>query len=87
MKSTAKAMKKAAPAVEMEVSGMSSSKADAQERKWRAEDALRTLSEAERVKKDKPLMADVEKARQAKMRDLESIKVETAPSTIGKGAK
>jgi hypothetical protein len=59
---------------------------EAQERKWRAEDALRTLAEAERVKKDPALMGDVEKARKAKMADLASIKVEVAPKTI-KGTK
>lgn len=56
------------------------------ERKWRAEDGLRTLAEAEKVKRDPNLMADIEKARKAKMADLASIKCETAPMTI-KGMK
>lgn len=74
---TAKSKKAAAPAVEV---------SDNSERKWRAEDALRTLTEAERVKKDPKLMADVEKARKAKIADLASIKVETSEKTI-KGPK
>lgn len=57
-----------------------------QERKWRAEDGLRTLTEAEKVKRDPKLMADIEKARKAKMADLASIQVEVAPKTI-KGPK
>lgn len=84
MKKDTKSKKVSAPMVDLEVGGMSRAAFDALERKWRAEDALRTLSDAERVKKDKALMADVEKARQAKMRDLESIKVEVSPRTIGK---
>lgn len=50
--------------------------------KWRAEDALRTLTRAEEVRGDKKLMAEVEKARQEKMRQLASIKVETSEKTI-----
>jgi hypothetical protein len=56
------------------------------ERKWRAEDGLRTLAEAEKVKRDPKLMADIEKARKEKIADLASIKCETAPMTI-KGMK
>jgi len=81
MAEKAKSTKKSAPVVEVaEMSPASSER----ERKWRAEDALRTLSEAERIKKDKSLMGDVEKARKAKIKDLESICVETSPRTIGK---
>lgn len=75
--------KKSAPAVEVAGTTISG---DANERKWRAEHALRTLTEAERVKKDPALMKEVEKARKAKMADLASIKVETSKNTI-KGMK
>lgn len=75
--------KKSGPVIEITTTDSD----DARERKWRAEDALRTLTEAERVKKDKALMKDVEKARAEKMRDLECIKVETAPQTMGKRGK
>jgi hypothetical protein len=34
---------------------------DADDRKWKAEDALRTLMRAEELKKDKKLMSDVQK--------------------------
>lgn len=54
------------------------------ERKYRAEDALRTLTEAEKIRKDKPLMRDVEKARKAKISELDSIQCEVAPKTIGR---
>lgn len=58
----------------------------AQERKWQAEDALRTLTRAEEIRSDRDLMGDVEKCRREKMRELAAIKVETAPKTI-KGMK
>lgn len=54
----------------------------AENRKYEAEDALRTLTRAEEIRGDKKLMAEVEKARQEKLRQLASIKVETAPQTI-----
>lgn len=54
------------------------------ERKWRAEDALRTLERAEEVRADRGLMRDVEACRQDKMRKLADIKVEVAPRTIKK---
>jgi hypothetical protein len=57
------------------------------ERKYRVDSALRTLTDAECIRKDKDLMRDVEKARKAKIDDLESIKVEVAHKTIGKGKK
>lgn len=53
-----------------------------QERKWRAEDALRDLAQAEKHRRDPKLMAEVEKVRKDKMKDLASIKVEVAPRTI-----
>lgn len=53
-----------------------------EDRKWKAEDALRTLQRAEEVRSDKGLMRDVEACRQDKMRQLASIKVEVAPKTI-----
>lgn len=54
----------------------------AEDRKYRAEDALRTLTRAEEIRGDKALMKDVEACRQDKMRELAAIKVETAPKTI-----
>lgn len=57
-----------------------------EDQKWRAEDALRTLTRAEEIRGDQSLMKDVEKCRREKMRELASIKVETAPKTI-KGVK
>jgi len=54
----------------------------AEDKKWRAEDALRTLTRAEEIRGDKSLMKDVERCRQEKMRELAAIKVETAPRTI-----
>lgn len=56
----------------------------AEERKWRAEDALRTLKRAEEIKSDNGLMKEVEKCRREEMRSLASIKVEMAPKTIRK---
>lgn len=53
-----------------------------EDKKWRAEDALRTLTRAEEIRGDKALMKDVERCRQEKMRELAAIKVETAPRTI-----
>lgn len=76
----AKSKKSAGPVVEV-----SASTDPERERKWRAEDGLRTLTDAERIRKDKALMADIEKARKAKMADLESIKCEVSPRTIGRG--
>lgn len=55
-----------------------------EERKWRAEDALRDIERASKHQSDPGLMRDVEKCRQDKMRDLANIKVEIAPKTIGK---
>jgi hypothetical protein len=72
--------KKPAPPV-VEVAEMSPAN-DERERKWRAEDGLRTLTDAERIKRDRGLMKDIEKARKAKMADLASIKCEVSPKTI-----
>lgn len=55
------------------------------DRKWKAEDALRTLSRAEEIRRDSGLMRDVEQCRKDKMRDLASIKVEIAPKTMKAG--
>lgn len=60
---------------------------NARERKYRAEDALRTLGDAERIRSDKALMGDVDKARKARIKELEGIKVETSPQTMGKRGK
>lgn len=43
------------------------------ERKWKAEDALRTVKEYERVRSDKSLMKDVKKLAQDEMRKLKQI--------------
>lgn len=57
---------------------------DDDERKYRAEDALRTLTRAEEIKGDRRLMSDVDACRRDKMRQLANIeiKVEKAPKTI-----
>lgn len=57
------------------------------ERKWEAEDALRTLTRAEEIQRDASLMTRVEKMRDEKIRDLKNvkIKVETSPQTMKKG--
>lgn len=55
---------------------------DAEERKWRAEDGMRTLMRAEEVKRDAGLMRDISKHRDQKMRDMAAIKVETAPRNM-----
>ena len=83
MKSAKKPPKDKGPVVE--VAEMTPAN-DERERKWRAEDGLRTLAEAEKVKRDPALMKDIEKARKAKMVDLASIKCEVSPKTI-KGMK
>lgn len=46
---------------------------DAQERKWRAEDALRTLTRAAEIRKDKALMADVEALAKQQQKTLAAI--------------
>lgn len=74
------ASKSKGPVVEVAENSMNSER----ERKYRAEDGLRTLAEAERIRKDKALMGDIEKARKQKMADLESIKCEVSPRTIGR---
>lgn len=71
-----------APGVSTAAIGIS----DPDGRKYRAEDALRTLARAEEIRRDGALMRDVETCRRDKMRDLASIKVEVAPKTM-KGAK
>ncbi len=54
------------------------------EKKWRAEDALRTLTRAEEIRADRRLMQDVDACRRDKMRQLANItiKVEKAPKTM-----
>jgi len=74
------ASKPKGPVVEVAENSMNSER----ERKWRAEDGLRTLTEAERIRGDKALMGDIEKARKARMKELESIKCEVSPRTMGK---
>ena len=46
---------------------------EARERKWKAEDALRTCKEYEKIKSDKSLMADVKKLANEEMKKLASV--------------
>lgn len=64
--------------VEIEVKGPSAK----EERRWRAEDALRTLKRAEEIRRDGGLMKEVQRCRNDEMRALADIKVETAPKTM-----
>lgn len=57
-----------------------------EDKKYKVEDALRTLTRAEEIRSDRDLMKDVEACRQDKMRQLANIKVEVSPKTI-KGPK
>jgi hypothetical protein len=50
-----------------------------QERKWRAESALDTLTRAEEIKKDAGLMRDVKKVADTRVKAVESV--------IGRGRK
>jgi hypothetical protein len=50
----------------------------AEDRKWRAESALRTLTEADRIRSDRGLMADVKKQATQQVKTLS--KVAAAPS-------
>jgi len=75
-----KSSKAKGPVVEMAASSIDPER----ERKWRAEDGLRTLTEAERIRGDKSLMGDIEKARKAKMKELDSIQCDVSPRTMGK---
>lgn len=79
--SDAKKVMKKGPKVETkEPSPKAKEKADlADERKWKAESALDTLTRAEEHKQDKALMRDVESVRSDKMRALANVKCETAP--------
>lgn len=43
------------------------------ERKWRAEDALRTMKEYEKIRSDKQLMADAQKLAKEEMSKLKKI--------------
>jgi uncharacterized protein (DUF169 family) len=46
---------------------------DARERKWKAEDALRTCKEYEKIKTDKQLMGDVKKLAKEEMSKLQKV--------------
>jgi hypothetical protein len=46
---------------------------EARERKWKAEDALRTCKEYAKITKDKQLMGDVKKLAKEEMKGLESV--------------
>lgn len=46
---------------------------EASERKWKAEDALRTMKEYEKIKSDKTLMSDVKKLAKEEMSKLKKI--------------
>lgn len=52
------------------------------ERRWKAEDGMRTLMRAEEIKRDTALMRDIGAHRDQRMRDMKAIKVETAPKTM-----
>lgn len=46
---------------------------EGRERKWKAEDALRTVKEYEKIKSDKQLMGDVKKMAKEEMNKLKKI--------------
>lgn len=50
-----------------------SSKDEARERKWKAEDALRDIQRAEQHKRDKSLMSDVKKLAKEQVNSLKKI--------------
>ncbi len=50
-----------------------SAEEEARERKWKAEDALRTMKEYEKIKTDKVLMSDAKKLAKDEMRKLKKI--------------
>lgn len=50
-----------------------SPKMDEQEKKWRTEDALRTIEKAEEHKRDKGLMKEVRSMAKSKMKNLGKI--------------
>lgn len=54
------------------------------ERKWRAEDDMRSLMRAEEIRADRRRMADVDACRRDKMRQMANIeiKVEKSPRTM-----
>jgi hypothetical protein len=52
--------------------------ASADDKRYRAEDALRTLQRAEEIRQDAPLMREVERCRQEQMKALARVKVETS---------
>lgn len=56
-----------------EVTGKRTKEDEGRERRWRAEDALRTLSQAEKYKGDKQLMNDVKALAKEQMNDLKKI--------------
>lgn len=45
----------------------------AQERAWRAQDALRTLTQAQEIQKDRTLMRDVKKVAQQQVQTLSKV--------------
>jgi hypothetical protein len=48
-------------------------KDEARERRWKAEDALRTMEQAEKHKKDKQLMKDIKQLAREKVKDLKGL--------------
>lgn len=67
-------VEKIATAVVDKMSNPSRSSEDtARERKWKVEDALRTLQSAEEVRKDKSLVREAKQLAKTKMRELKNI--------------
>ena len=55
---------------------MATSKMSADEKQWRAEGDMRTLIEAEKIKKDKTRLGAALKKRDEMLKDMQSIKKE-----------
>ena len=68
-----KASKKPVPVKIVGDEPQETAKHEASERKWKAEDALRTMKEYEKIKSDKTLMSDVKKLAKEEMNKLKKI--------------
>lgn len=69
-----KASKKAIPVrIVNETTDSIPDRDESRERKWKAEDALRTMKEYEKIKSDKQLMSDVKKMAKEEMNKLKKI--------------
>lgn len=51
----------------------STSQEKAERRKWEAQDALRTITRAEEIKRDRSLMAEVKKCAREQVKSLECV--------------